>query len=255
LALFYNGHDFNYYIGRGICLEQTKSNKRPVVRFSINNEGHRRKNDFAFDFNGEIRRGLNILFGPSGSGKTSLIRNMIGLAPNARLEFSNGNNSRNPLYQNEMVGYLPQGGGTLPRLGLIENIFLGRELDQTAKDYANKLIHDLGLSHLKSNSSSSFSGGEKLRIGMIRTLIADPKFIFLDEPFAGLDPFFKNVCRNVIKNIPGLEEKYVLISTHDLDDSSFFEARMFLLDGGKVREGVNTSDGIRSYFEKMSSVL
>jgi len=226
-----------------------------MVKFAINNEAHKRKNDFAFDFSGELRLGLNIFFGPSGSGKTSLIRNMIGLAPHFKLDFSNGKTTRLPLYLNDMVGYLPQGGGVLPRLGLFENIYLGRELSQSSREYAENLIRDLGLSHLQSHLSNSYSGGEKLRIGLIRTLIGNPKFIFLDEPFAGLDPFFKNVCRNVIKNISDLDEKYVLISTHDLDDSNFFDARMFLLDGGRIQEGVNTSDGIRKYFEKMSSLL
>jgi ABC-type multidrug transport system ATPase subunit len=225
-----------------------------MVRFSINNESKRGKMDFAFDFTGEIRTGFNIIFGPSGSGKTSLIRNLLGLAPHAILEYPSGQKTRFPMYRNEKVGYLPQGGGVLPRLGLLDNIFLGRELGKGARDYAEKLILDLGLSHLKSNSSNSFSGGEQLRIGLIRTLLADPKYIFLDEPFAGLDPFFKNVCRKVIKNFPGSGEKYVLISTHDLDDSNFFDARLFLLDRGKVQEGINTADGIKSYFEKMSSL-
>lgn len=136
------------------------------------------------------------LLGPNGAGKTTLFYIILGLInPNSGQIFLNNINlTYLPVHQRAKLGlgYLPQENSVFRKLTVEENIYAILELIYTKKkDILNKLdelLYSLKIEHIRYNKASSLSGGERRRVEIARTLAIKPKFILLDEPFAGVDP-------------------------------------------------------------------
>ncbi len=203
------------------------------------------ENGMEYDLEGYMERGINVLFGASGAGKTLLIRHLIGLSPGIHLQ--DGDPIKTPMYRTRNVAYLPQGGGIFPKLSIEKNIFLGSKPSKEQRSKADSLMKTFGLKFYPEDPCDSLSGGEKLRLGLIRTLIENSEFMFLDEPFSGLDPYHGFICREAIEELPDQDKRYILFSTHELEDAKMKGANLLMIDEGKVRK-MESSSQIRDHF-------
>ncbi len=199
----------------------------------------------AIELKGYLEKGINVLFGPSGSGKTFFLRHLIGLEKGVRLQ--DGDPIVTPLYKSRSLGYMPQGGGILPGLTIIENIYLGRSKDLKPNAALKEQMESLGLKFYGDERSNKLSGGEKLRLALIRAMVDEPEFLILDEPFSGLDPYYGQICRELLTELSDLDKRYVLFTTHELDDAKMPGANLLLINHGEIRK-MESATEIRDHF-------
>ena len=213
-----------------------------MVAFSLNTI---LDNGKEWNFEGYLERGINVLFGASGSGKTFLIRHLIGLSKGIKMQ--DGDPIDTPLYKSRSIAYLPQGGGILPRLSIEQNIFLGMKPDKKAIEKVDEIKDRLDLKFYNDDPSDSLSGGERLKLSLLRCLNQEAEFYILDEPFSGLDPYSRHVCRELLEEIPNQDGKYILFSTHDLEDANIEGANLLLIDEGRITK-MESLTQIRDHF-------
>lgn len=227
-----------------------------MVNFLFHHKLGHEKRGFSIEAEGILQCGLNILFGPSGSGKSTLIRLFAGL-DKAKLKNQikwdhQGLSPVKPFYQLLSMGYLPQGGGVYPNLGLLENILLGRKLNKDDQALLDLGLEELGLLNSVHKLGFSLSGGEKLRIGLLRSLLGKPDFLLLDEPFSGLDPFLKGKAKQFLTSQLKTWNPVTLLVTHDLEDAKLQDSNLLLIDKGKMVSDIRNAGDIQSYFESKS---
>lgn len=137
------------------------------------------------------------LLGPNGAGKTTTFYMVVGIVPRdaGRIEIDDEDISLLPLHARARrgIGYLPQEASIFRRLSVYNNLMAVLEIrDDLTKeqraDRADELMEEFHIAHLRDNLGQSLSGGERRRVEIARALAANPKFILLDEPFAGVDP-------------------------------------------------------------------
>ncbi|MDX1556069.1 MAG: LPS export ABC transporter ATP-binding protein, partial [Xanthomonadales bacterium] len=137
------------------------------------------------------------LLGPNGAGKTTCFYMIVGLIPadKGRILVDDSDLTHEPVNIRSRMGvaYLPQDASIFRKLSVAENIFaileLRDDLDEDGREERlQQLMEDLGISHLADQKGISLSGGERRRAEIARALAAEPRFILLDEPFAGIDP-------------------------------------------------------------------
>ncbi len=199
----------------------------------------------AIELKGYLEKGINVLFGPSGSGKTFFLRHLIGLEEGVRLQ--DGDPIVSPLHKSRTLGYMPQGGGILPGLTILENIYLGRSKDQKPNEALKEQMESMGLKFYGDERSDKLSGGERLRLAMIRAMVDEPEFLILDEPFSGLDPYYGQVCRQLLTELLDLHNRYVLFTTHELEDAKMQGANLLLINNGEIRKMESAAE-IRDHF-------
>ncbi|WP_044105090.1 LPS export ABC transporter ATP-binding protein [secondary endosymbiont of Heteropsylla cubana] len=150
------------------------------------------------------------LLGPNGAGKTTIFYIVLGIIPsdNGRVLIDRDDISLFPLHMRAQrgIGYLPQEASIFRRLNVFENLMavlqVRRELSRKErKSRANDLMEEFQITHLRYNLGLSLSGGERRRVEIARALAANPKFILLDEPFAGVDPISVMDIRKIIKHL------------------------------------------------------
>jgi len=185
------------------------------------------------------------LLGPNGAGKTTSFYMITGLIrPNAGHIFLNEDDITNlPMYKRSRLGisYLPQEASIFRKLTVEENLLaimevIGIKRDER-KQRTHELLEELGIAHLAKNKGYNLSGGERRRTEIARTLVTNPKFILLDEPFAGVDPIAVQDIQNIVKN---LKEKNigVLITDHNVRETLSITDHAYLLFEGKIlKEG------------------
>ncbi|MDQ3185866.1 MAG: LPS export ABC transporter ATP-binding protein, partial [Pseudomonadota bacterium] len=135
------------------------------------------------------------LLGPNGAGKTTCFYMMVGLVPldSGSIYLDERNLSQMPIHQRARLGlsYLPQEASVFRRLSVADNIRAVLELKSYTADEMQQrldnLLHDLHISHIRASPGISLSGGERRRVEIARALATQPRFILLDEPFAGVD--------------------------------------------------------------------
>jgi lipopolysaccharide export system ATP-binding protein len=185
------------------------------------------------------------LLGPNGAGKTTSFYMITGLInPNGGKIFLDDENiTRLPMYKRSRKGisYLPQEASIFRKLTVEENLLAIMEVlgypQAERRKRAEKFMEELGIVKLAKNKGYNLSGGERRRTEIARTLVTNPKFILLDEPFAGVDPIAVQDIQNIVKK---LKEKNigVLITDHNVHETLSITDHAYLLFGGEIlKEG------------------
>lgn len=181
------------------------------------------------------------LLGPNGAGKTTTFYMITGMIkPNSGYIFFNDENiTMIPMYRRARmgIGYLSQEPSVFRKLTVEENILAiletihidGRERKKRLKD----LLNELSIDHLAKQKAYTLSGGERRRVEITRALVTKPKFILLDEPFAGIDPIAVEDIQKIVKH---LKEKGigVLITDHNVHETLSITDRSYLLCEGRI---------------------
>lgn len=181
------------------------------------------------------------LLGPNGAGKTTTFYMIVGMIrPDRGQIFFDGKDiSRLPMYRRARlgIGYLSQEASIFRQLTVADNlnsIFetlpLSREERRLRLD---KLLNEFNVSHLRKSMAYTLSGGERRRVEIARALVTEPKFILLDEPFAGIDPIAVEDIQNIVKDLTrrGIG---VLITDHNVHETLSITDRAYLLYEGTV---------------------
>ena len=190
----------------------------------------------------EVRSGEVIgLLGPNGAGKTTCFYMMVGLVPldGGEIYLDDKRLTHMPIHRRAQLGlsYLPQEASIFRRLTVAENVRAVLELQNNdATQIAAKLdrlLQDLHVDHLRDNPAISLSGGERRRVEIARALATEPRFILLDEPFAGVDPI---AVIDIQKIIRFLRERDigVLITDHNVRETLGICDRAYIINDGSV---------------------
>ncbi|MCU0443217.1 MAG: ATP-binding cassette domain-containing protein [Bacteroidia bacterium] len=197
------------------------------------------------DISFQITKGENlVILGKSGSGKSVLIKCIIGLLPidSGKILINNTvMNEANLSQLNEVrkaVGFLFQSGALYDSLSVMENlVFPLRRKAILKRDQllaAEEVLKSVGLIDIADKMPSELSGGMRKRLGLARTLITKPQFIFYDEPTTGLDPITSNEISELMNSIQQQFKTTSIIITHDMACAHTTANRMLVLDEGKV---------------------
>lgn len=199
----------------------------------------------------EVKSGEVVgLLGPNGAGKTTMFYMICGLIPPSEGEvyFDNQNVTNVPLHQRAKlgIGYLPQESSIFKDLSVEENILLAAEIVFDKKEEAEKRVEDLlnllNIEPIRKRNGVSLSGGERRRCEIARSLVLQPKFLLLDEPFAGVDPIAVSDIQAIVQELAHLNIG-VLITDHNVRETLAICDRAYVLkDGTLLASG--TSDEV-----------
>jgi len=188
------------------------------------------------------------LLGPNGAGKTTTFYMIVGMIkPNDGKVFINENEITNePMYERAKmgIGYLPQEASVFRRMTVEDNIMaviqMQKMTDQQRKEKMEKLLEELSITQIRKSQGFQLSGGERRRTEIARALATDPKFILLDEPFAGVDPIAVEDIMNIVAN---LKHKGIgiLITDHNVHETLSIVDRAYILINGVIfKDGTAT---------------
>jgi len=181
------------------------------------------------------------LLGPNGAGKTTTFYMTVGLIkPNGGNIFLDQENITDlPMYQRAKrgIGYLAQEASVFRSLTVEENIMAPlemREMTKAArKEKVESLLEEFSLTHVRKNLGMVLSGGERRRTEIARALAVDPKFVLLDEPFAGVDPIAVEEIQGIVARLKK-KDIGILISDHNVDETLAITDRAYLMVEGKL---------------------
>lgn len=195
-------------------------------------------NNVSFEVNqGEIVG----LLGPNGAGKTTSFYMVVGLVkPDEGEVFLNDLNiTRLPMYKRAQmgIGYLPQEASVFRKLSVEDNISAVLEMTKLSKaeqkDKLEQLLDEFRLQHVRKSPGDVLSGGERRRTEIARALAVDPKFILLDEPFAGIDPIAVEDIQTIVARLK-FKNIGILITDHNVQETLSITDRAYLLFEGKI---------------------
>lgn len=181
------------------------------------------------------------LLGPNGAGKTTSFYMVVGLIKPAsgRVFLDSTDITQMPMYKRAQlgIGYLPQEASVFRKMSVENNIASVLQMTKLSKQEQKKkletLIGEFGLENVRKSNGDVLSGGERRRTEIARALATDPKFILLDEPFAGIDPIAVEDIQNIVVKL-----KYknigVLITDHNVQETLSITDRAYLLFEGKI---------------------
>jgi lipopolysaccharide export system ATP-binding protein len=185
------------------------------------------------------------LLGPNGAGKTTTFYMFVGVVkPNSGSIYLNDQNiTRKPMYQRARmgIGYLAQEASVFRNLTVRENLesvlqFLSYPKNDI-RERTDILIEEFGLEKVQNNKGYSLSGGERRRTEIARTLVTDPKFILLDEPFAGVDPIAVEDIQEIVSKLRH-KNIGIFITDHNVHETLAITDRAYLMFEGKIlKEG------------------
>ncbi|MBA2248761.1 MAG: LPS export ABC transporter ATP-binding protein [Chitinophagaceae bacterium] len=181
------------------------------------------------------------LLGPNGAGKTTSFYQVVGLIkPDQGSIFLNDMNiTRLPMYKRAQmgIGYLPQEASVFRKLSVEDNIAAVLEMTSLTKreqkDKLESLIDEFHLSMVRKSNGDILSGGERRRTEIARALAVDPKFILLDEPFAGIDPIAVEDIQSIVTKLRS-KNIGILITDHNVNETLSICDRAYLLIEGKI---------------------
>ena len=198
----------------------------------------------------ELRQGEIVgLLGPNGAGKTTTFYSIVGLIKsNKGAVFLNDIDiTSQPMYKRAQmgIGYLPQEASVFRSMSVEDNIKSVLEMTNLTKaqqyEKCEQLIEEFGLTKVRKNIGNLLSGGERRRTEIARALATEPKFILLDEPFAGVDPIavedIQNIVQKLVKKNIG-----VLITDHNVHETLSITDRAYLLFEGAVLKQGSSED-------------
>ncbi len=182
------------------------------------------------------------LLGPNGAGKTTSFYMIVGLIQpdEGRIELDHRDITALPMHARARrgIGYLPQEASVFRKLSVIDNLLAVLELRPglsaaARRQRAEALMAEFGIAHLRDQLGISLSGGERRRVEIARALAAEPRFILLDEPFAGVDPIsvgdIKGIVTHLVERGIG-----VLITDHNVRETLGIVDRAYILNAGEV---------------------
>ena len=181
------------------------------------------------------------LLGPNGAGKTTTFYMVVGLiAPDQGSVYLNEEDiTKLPMYKRAQMGlgYLPQEASVFRKLSVEDNIMAVLEMTALNKEEREakleSLLDEFNLHHVRKNNGDSLSGGERRRTEIARSLAVDPKFILLDEPFAGVDPIAVEDIQSVVAKLK-TKDIGILITDHNVNETLSICDRAYLLIEGKI---------------------
>ena len=192
----------------------------------------------------EVRQGEIVgLLGPNGAGKTTSFYMIVGLAhpDKGRVLLDGEDITSLPMYLRARKGinYLPQEPSVFRKLTVAENVLAVLEnmpFSKTARyEEMERLLQDLGVTHLAKNRAHSLSGGERRRVEICRALATNPSFVLLDEPFAGIDP--KAVMEiQKLAAILKARDIGILITDHNVQETLEITDRAYIINAGEILE-------------------
>ncbi|EGT76239.1 Lipopolysaccharide export system ATP-binding protein LptB [Haemophilus haemolyticus M21127] len=182
------------------------------------------------------------LLGPNGAGKTTTFYMVVGLVrqDQGKIIIDGEDISLLPMHNRAQrgIGYLPQEASIFRRLTVYENLMAVLEIrkdltTQQRREKADELIEEFNIGHIRDSLGQSLSGGERRRVEIARALAANPKFILLDEPFAGVDPISVSDIKKIITDLRnrGLG---VLITDHNVRETLDVCERAYIVGEGKI---------------------
>ena len=182
------------------------------------------------------------LLGPNGAGKTTTFYMIVGLIPpmQGQIRLDGRDITAMPMYQRSRlgIGYLSQEPSIFRKLSVEENILAILEtLPIPASERRSRLEHlldELSIKHLRQNKAYSLSGGERRRLEITRALVTEPKFMMLDEPFAGVDPIAVHDIQQIVANLRS-RRIGVLISDHNVEQTLDIVDRAYIMFDGHVK--------------------
>ncbi len=193
------------------------------------------------------------LLGPNGAGKTTTFYIMIGLirSDEGSVFLNDQDISEDPMYLRARKGvtYLPQEPSVFRKLTVEENLLAVMEginiPSSEVKERLKSLLSELDIGHLAKHKASSLSGGERRRLEITRALVTEPKFMLLDEPFAGIDPLILNEIKQIIRR---LKERGIgiIISDHNVRETLDVCDSAYIIDQGKIIEFGSPEDILNS---------
>lgn len=181
------------------------------------------------------------LLGPNGAGKTTTFYMIVGMIkPNSgKVHMNNSEITNKAMYKRSRLGisYLPQEASIFRKMTVEKNIMSILQLQplnrQRRKERLEELLEDFGIAHIRKSKGYMLSGGERRRCEIARALAADPKFILLDEPFAGIDPI---AVEDIMKMVIALKNQGigVLITDHNVHETLSITDRAYILIDGDI---------------------
>ena len=190
----------------------------------------------------EVKQGEIVgLLGPNGAGKTTSFYMIVGLVrpDQGQVFLDELEITKLPMYKRAQlgIGYLPQEVSVFRKLSVDDNIMAILEMTPLSstqrKEKLEKLLEEFGLVAIRKNLGDRLSGGEKRRTEIARALATDPKFILLDEPFAGVDPIAVEDIQSIISELRN-RNIGVLITDHNVHETLSITDRAYLLFEGKI---------------------
>ena len=190
----------------------------------------------------EVNQGEIVgLLGPNGAGKTTSFYMMVGLVkPDAGKVFLDADEvTEEPMFRRAQmgIGYLAQEASVFRKLSVEDNILAVLEMtDLSKKEQSAKLeslLDEFGLQHIRKSLGDLLSGGERRRTEIARCLATDPKFILLDEPFAGVDPIAVEDIQHIVSKLKD-RNIGILITDHNVHETLSITDRAYLLFEGKI---------------------
>ncbi|MFC3879602.1 LPS export ABC transporter ATP-binding protein [Algoriphagus namhaensis] len=194
------------------------------------------------DISVEVEQGEIVgLLGPNGAGKTTSFYMIVGLIQpnNGQIFLENQNITSLPMYKRAKlgIGYLAQEASVFRKLSVEENIMAVLEMTKMTKaerkEKTESLLEEFSLTHVRKNLGMVLSGGERRRTEIARALAVDPKFVLLDEPFAGVDPIAVEEIQTIVAKLKN-KNIGILITDHNVNETLSITDRAYLMFEGKL---------------------
>ncbi len=202
----------------------------------------------------EVESGAIVgLLGPNGAGKTTIFNMMVGRCrpDHGQILFNQDSITALPMYQRARrgIGYLPQEASVFRRLSVRDNIDAVLEILNLAPPERRKrlgtLLDELGLAHLQHNMAYTLSGGERRRLEITRALAANPRFLLLDEPFAGIDPIAVADIQHIMQSLKS-KPMGLLITDHNVQETLAITDHAYIINEGTILEAGTPEVIVRS---------
>ncbi len=200
------------------------------------------------------------LLGPNGAGKTTTFYMVVGLIrpDQGRVILDGTDVTKMPMYKRAQngIGYLPQEPSVFRKLTVSENLLAILEtMDLSAAERSERceqLMTELGIAHLAGSMAYTLSGGERRRVEIARALTLSPKFILLDEPFAGIDPLALQDIQGIISLLKS-KGIGILITDHNVRETLAITDRAYIISDGKIIEAgtaaeITASPRVRQFY-------
>ncbi|MCK0513336.1 LPS export ABC transporter ATP-binding protein [Anaerobiospirillum sp. NML120448] len=182
------------------------------------------------------------LLGPNGAGKTTSFYIIVGIisTENGNVTIDNTDITHMPMHKRAQagLGYLPQENSIFRKLTVAENLMSVVELQKNLssiekKNRVDELLEEFHIEHIRDSAGMALSGGERRRVEIARALAANPKFVLLDEPFAGVDPISISDIKDIIKHLRD-RDIGVLITDHNVRETLDVCAQAYIVNAGEI---------------------